>query len=300
MNNKKKLLLLVLGIFSITFVIKNLSGTMDLAAIATAQSEYETYYEIQMKLVWDRLYNLDLYVTEPCGDTASIRNTTTASGGELGYYDSDGEWQYGDSGNNTAPEVYRTEYGQEGIYDINVICNAYEIYTSDMEIGNINDFGVLLDSAGTITADELCHVSANAYVLVTLYGDSEEESFLRFPESGTEEVISWVNDGLWHAGSFDFMPIAKRPDPWEIRDPTECFIATAAYGSSLAPDVRVLCLFRDTCLVNSKPGRLLLKLYYKISPPLAKIIKKRGFLKFAARTYIHVIVRILKWTRKYS
>ena len=58
MNNKKKLLLLVLGIFSITFVIKNLSGTMDLAAIATAQSEYETYYEIQMKLVWDRKVKL--------------------------------------------------------------------------------------------------------------------------------------------------------------------------------------------------------------------------------------------------
>ncbi|MCK4308133.1 hypothetical protein KAW50_07920 [candidate division WOR-3 bacterium] len=327
MKTTEKLLFLTLGIISLAFVFlqRNLCSTLDLAAITAAADEYEVeeekkYYEIKIKLVWDQPVgdypcNLDLYVVEPSGDTASKNNTTTSSGGELGFYDSygylgtAGTWYYGDSGYNYAPEVYRVEYGLAGVYDIYVFCNQYEevatsaatplpILTEEEEkLASISEFGANIDIAGIVTANALYDVSANAYVHVTLYGESAQETYLRFPESGTVEIASNQDDGWWHAGSFNFVPIAEKPLPdtwWDIEKDPRCFIATAAYESTLAPGVQILCLFRDRYLANNKPGRLILKFYYKISPPAAKVIQKSNFLKILARIYLNPIIKILE------
>jgi uncharacterized protein YjbI with pentapeptide repeats len=50
-----------------------------------------------------------------------------------------------------------------------------------------------------------------------------------------------------------------------------CFIATAACGID-SPEVITLRPFRDTVLLKSAPGRLFVRTYYRVSPPLASII----------------------------
>jgi len=49
-----------------------------------------------------------------------------------------------------------------------------------------------------------------------------------------------------------------------------CFIATAVYGSYYAPEVLLLRQFRDNILTTFFFGRVFIKLYYAISPFIAK------------------------------
>ncbi len=62
-----------------------------------------------------------------------------------------------------------------------------------------------------------------------------------------------------------------------------CFVATAAYGSQMAPQVETFRLFRDQFLYASKWGVKFVKLYYKHSPQYARMIAQSETLRALAR-----------------
>lgn len=62
-----------------------------------------------------------------------------------------------------------------------------------------------------------------------------------------------------------------------------CFIATAAYGSPAAQEVRWLSDFRDSVLVKRRVGRHFIRLYYHLSPSLADLVRSSPALRAICR-----------------
>jgi hypothetical protein len=76
--------------------------------------------------------------------------------------------------------------------------------------------------------------------------------------------------------------------------PSGCFIATAAWGSALDPHVRSLRNFRDRFLLTHAPGRALVTLYYRFSPPRADYIAARPAARMAARAVLWPLVFVVE------
>ncbi len=74
-----------------------------------------------------------------------------------------------------------------------------------------------------------------------------------------------------------------------------CFIATAAYGTNLAPEIKILQNFRDQYLVTNKPGIYLVNWYYKYSPPIAQYISDKSWLKAIVRGALWPVIYSIKF-----
>jgi hypothetical protein len=73
-------------------------------------------------------------------------------------------------------------------------------------------------------------------------------------------------------------------------DGGKCFIATAAFGSSLASQVQVLRDFRDVYLLTHAPGRRVVALYNQVSPSLAVYIQDHAMLRALVRLGLTPVV----------
>lgn len=71
-----------------------------------------------------------------------------------------------------------------------------------------------------------------------------------------------------------------------------CFVATAAFGSLLEPQVAVLREVRDRLLLDSPAGAALVRAYYRLSPPLAEFIANHDTAKRLTRAALLPVVGI--------
>lgn len=70
-----------------------------------------------------------------------------------------------------------------------------------------------------------------------------------------------------------------------------CFIATAVYGDTNAPEVVALRQFRDQCLRPSAAGRAFIATYYRLSPPIAHFLADKPKLAAPVRGVLNAFLR---------
>jgi len=102
------------------------------------------------------------------------------------------------------------------------------------------------------------------YIRIGVKDDTGNVSPLSAEKNGTPQTVSGLAELTGEEGG--------------------CFVATAAYGSYDAPEVRVLRRFRDEILLSSAAGRAFVRLYYTHGPRAAAFVSGHPLLTSAART----------------
>lgn len=75
---------------------------------------------------------------------------------------------------------------------------------------------------------------------------------------------------------------------------SNCFIATAAYGTPMAQEINTLRRFRDSRMEPNLIGRHLITLYYNTSPPFARVIAQSKNMRAFVRMNLNPIIRFLE------
>ena len=103
--------------------------------------------------------------------------------------------------------------------------------------------------------------------------DAEEDAM------NNERGCLWETNYLDYNGDSDYIVV-------------KCFIATAAYGSSMKPHVMILREFRDRFLLDNTAGREFVRLYNTYSPSIADFIANYDSLRAVVRLGLLPVVGV--------
>lgn len=198
------------------------------------------------------------------------------------------------------PENIQTPYG------------FYSFTITGLPVGGTATATLTLNSTGsvTLTGDEF----PDSYWKYGPQPPSVPESWYEFTFDGVrgaqfnDNVITlYFTDGRW--GDHDMVQNGRIVDPAapvKVQAVTDvpvvdgggssglCFIATAAYGSYMHDDVKVLRDFRDEYLLTNSIGRKFVSAYYQYSPPIADFIRVDETRRMAARWLLTPLVYAIR------
>ena len=85
--------------------------------------------------------------------------------------------------------------------------------------------------------------------------------------------------------------------PYHIAPEADCLIATASYGSEMAPQVQMLREIRDNILLSTYSGALFMNgfnsAYYSFSPQVAQLENENPIFREAVKTFITPMISTL-------
>jgi hypothetical protein len=186
----------------------------------------------------------------------------------------------------------------------------------DIVIGDLNS--VRVDFLNGKTKDTQVHVDYkikvskdNGLIFQTPGLTHTSDGFLKglkieFPENGIYSMEFEIEGILFQplpteTVSFDIVVGDAQPTPNNDIPPTEenggCLIATATYGSEMAPQVQLLREIRDNTLFSTSSGTSFMSgfntLYYSFAPTIADLERGNPMFKEAVKTVITPMLSIL-------
>ena len=75
---------------------------------------------------------------------------------------------------------------------------------------------------------------------------------------------------------------------------SDCFVATAAFGTPLQTEIQILREWRDSELSFSLAGRQFIDIYYKVGPHLARLVEKNKFIARISRSIIRQAIKYIR------
>jgi hypothetical protein len=149
-----------------------------------------------------------------------------------------------------------------------------------------------LDSCGEVTLEKLqkAHDIAGADMSSSQLQSMWQQAQFVMPspgQPGGKEYLRVQMKKALEEGISTFGGLARKMGVSESKlKGRGCFIATAACGTEHAPDVVCLRAFRNSVLSRSTAGRLLMRVYERVSPPLADSIRHSDFARAVTRRCI--------------
>ena len=217
------------------------------------------------------------------------------------------------------------KYGEEGFstpFEITTP-KPFELYTSTQKytIRQLKDAGLQIIFLGSKVSNQ-----TKLYLEIFKIKDSSEVSILQtevpvevlneppyyekfpitFPNKVPFDVGRYKITAAWGDlyASNVFEIIEEVPVVDNSQKGGGCLIATAAYGSELAPQVQMLREFREQKIMSTSSGASFLRtfntMYYSISPTIADAERQNPYLQVIVKAVLYPLIGILDITQKVS
>ena len=115
------------------------------------------------------------------------------------------------------------------------------------------------------------------------------------PEDGDNDGTATCDIGAIEAAAGTSPPPPPPSPPTSSGGGGGCFIATAAYGSYMHDDVKILRDFRDEYLLTNNIGSAFVSIYYQYSPPMADYIRENETRRTTTRWLLTPLVYSIKY-----
>lgn len=150
-------------------------------------------------------------------------------------------------------------------------------------------YGVYYHDAPEVMEKLRSEILASAVAFITIIPQHYHKDALL----NIKELNQWLRkEGTQSPWLDNFI---KGHDTQYVAPPAKtCFIATAAFDSSVAPEVVILREFRDRYLEKTTVGKFFVHGYYYISPSIARLISRSEVLKKATRFLLAPVIYLVK------